>query len=297
MIGRETNTTSSKRKGGELAKAVLSGPLPVLLQGGKWHTMGPGFSPAEREEIIRYFRQESYMLRELMDNPGTYRMPEHIYRGGATGWVDNRLALSPGGRALHNRIRAVIDGAEKVILEKMRGDHGRARIVNLGCGTGRDTVEMVKRNPGWNDCVRVECVDLDREALELGKEFARAEGVTAIDFVEANILSLPHREEYDAGLLVGVLCGIPVARCVAILKKIRPYFKKGGILIASNVTTTMAGEDPLLSYILHEFVGWNLVYKTPEQLRGIFERAGYEWAGCFYDEPRRFHCMGMGIAR
>lgn len=252
-------------------------------------------SVIEREGIVAYFRRESCMLRALMDNPGTYRMPECIYKGEGTGWVDDYLSRSPSGRALRNRIQAVIDGTEELVLEKMRYNGGGLRIINLGCGTGRDTLEMMKRNVRWNGSVLLECVDLDREALDSGREFAREMGVLGVDFVEANILSLAHREGFDVGLLIGVLCGIPASRCVAILKKIRPYFKKGGILVASNVTTAMIDEDPFMSYILQEFVGWNLVYKTPQQLQYIFERAGYEWKGCFYDEPHHFHCMGMGV--
>lgn len=291
MMGRDSG------EGERLAKRFFAGPPPLFGEKNGWITADAFPSAVEREMMIGFFRRESYMLRELMDNPGTYRMPECIYRGEAKGWVDSYLSRSPGGRALHNRIRAVIDGAEKLVLEKMRGDHGRARIINLGSGTGRDTVEMVKRNSRWNGNVHVECVDLDREALDAGREFALAAGAASVDFVEENILSLPHRKEFDAGLLIGVLCGIPIPRCVTILKKIKPYFKKGGVLIASNVTTTMIKEDPFTSFILDEFVGWRLVYKTPQQLRNIFERAGYEWGGCFYDEPHRFHCMGIGIAR
>lgn len=298
--GRNDITVKTSRDNGEgegLAKKFLAGPPPVFNDKGGWATTDAFPSAVEREKMIGFFRRESCMLRELMDNPGTYRMPEYIYKGEAAGWVDDHLSCSPGGLALRNRIRAVIDGVEKLVREKTRGDHGRARIINLGSGTGRDTVEMVKRNSRWNGNVHVECVDLDREALDVGREFARAMRVAAVDFVEANILSLSHRDEFDVGLLIGVLCGIPAPRCVAILKKIRPYFKKGGFLIASNVTTTMIEEDPFTSFILDQFVGWRLVYKTPEHLQGIFERAGYEWRGCFYDEPYRFHCMGMGVAR
>ena len=287
----ETVLSEGRGKGVELARSFIAG-LPSDLTNGGGGSMTT--SEGEKGNIISYLRRESYMLRELMDNPGTYRMPECIYKGEGTGWVDNYLSMSPSGQALHDRILAVVNGTEKAVSEKIGNGHDKVKIINMGSGTGRDTVEMIKRNSQWNGSVHVQCVDLDREALDSGKEFARTSGVENLEFVEANILSLPHREEFDMGLLIGVLCGIPVPRCVAILKKIRPYFKKGGVLIASNVTTTMAEEDTFMSYILDEFVGWKLVYKTPQQMQYIFERAGYEWMGCFYDEPHRFHCMGMG---
>ena len=256
--------------------------------------MGHPLSQEQREAVIRYFQQESHILRQLMKKPGAYRMPECIYEGNITGWIDDLLVRSPSNRALQNRICAVINGTEKVVLEKMRNNHGRACLISLGCGAVRDTVEMMRRNSRWNGCVRVECIDRDMEKLAEGKEFARVAEVESVNFVRANMLSLPHREKYDVGLLIGVLCAIPVPQCVATLKEIRPYFKKGGVLIASNVTPTMVQEDPLMSYILSEFVRLNLVYKAPEQLRHIFELAGYEWKGCFYDDPCQFHCIGIG---
>ncbi len=280
----------------QLVRAFVCGLAPGLIKKTKREGI-VAFSAEERENIVAYFRAESYMLRELMDNPGTYRMPEYIYRGTVAGWIDDHLSQSPSGQALRNRIKAVIDGTEKVVFDKLKNSHGRVRIVNLGCGTGRDTLEMIRKNSRWNGSVHVECIDLDREAIESGREFARNSEVPGIDFIESNILSLPYREEFDIGLLVGVLCGVPATRCVAILKRIRPYLKRGGFLIASNVMNTMAEEDPFVSYILDEFVGWKLVYKTQQQLQHIFERAGYEWKGCFYDEPHHFHCMGIGIVR
>ena len=56
----------------------------------------------------------------------------------------------------------------------------------------------------------------------------------------------------------------------------------------------MPEKDPFLTYLLTDVIGWKLVFKTPQELRQIFVEAGYKWRGIFYDEPSRFHGMGIG---
>ena len=64
-----------------------------------------------------------------------------------------------------------------------------------------------------------------------------------INFIEGNLLRLSYRKEIDLGLLIGVLCGLENRTCIAVLKRIRRYFKEGRILIASNVSKNMPERD------------------------------------------------------
>jgi len=66
------------------------------------------------------------------------------------------------------------------------------------------------------------------------------------------------------------------------------------MLVASNVSVNMLRDDVLSAWLLPNTTGWRLVYKTEEELRAIFEEAGFVWEGAYYDEPTRFHAMGMG---
>ena len=123
----------------------------------------------------------------------------------------------------------------------------------------------------------------------------KKKNLTGINFIQKDLVRLAYRKEIDLGLMIGVLCGLESRTCIAVLKRIKRYFKEGAILIASNVLENMPKEDPFMSYLLKEVIGWRLVFKTPEELRQIFEESGYEWKGIFYDEPTRFH--GLGIAK
>ena len=249
-----------------------------------------------RKSVLEYFRELSVISRLLMINPGTYKMLEMVYTGnGIEGFIDEYFVSSLAGQALKNRLEAVTSYVANQI-SKIVAQDGCIKIINLGSGSGRDTIEALKRNSYLLSSVSVDCVDIDPEALMTAKHLAKEKGVVQnFKFSQKSLAQLPYREEIDLGLMIGILCGLEFRSCVAVLKKVKPYFKSGGILIASNVLGNMVEQDPLMVYIMENVMGWKLVYKTPEQLKEIFEKAGYEWQGIFYDEPTRFH--GIGVAR
>jgi predicted O-methyltransferase YrrM len=144
------------------------------------------------------------------------------------------------------------------------------------------------------DFVSIDCIDIDPEALKRGKELMKAKDLIGITFIQGDIVRLKRRNEIDLGLIIGVLCGLENRTCIAVLKRIKKYLKEGAIIIASNVLKSMPEEDPFMSYLLKDIIGWKLVYKTSKEIRQIFEEAGYKWQGILYDEPTRFHGLGIG---
>ena len=249
-----------------------------------------------RKSVVEYFRELSKISRLLMVNPGTYKMLEIVYTGnGIEGFIDEYFVNSLAGRALKNRLEAVISHVVDQ-MHRIVAQNGHIKIVNLGSGSGRDTIEALKRNSHLLSSVSVDCIDIDPEALMTARRLTKEKGfIKNFKFSQKSLTQLHYRKEIDLGLMIGILCGLEFKGCVAALKKVKPYFKSGGILVASNVLKNMVEEDPLMAYIMENVMGWRLVYKTSEQLRDIFEKAGYEWQGIFYDEPTRFH--GMGVAR
>ncbi len=250
----------------------------------------------EWEAVREHFEKHSAFARILMRDPGNYRILERIYTGRCfPGVIDEYLSNTESARALANRLEAVISYVGSQI-EKRIMQTGKVSIVNLGCGSGRDTIEILSRNPHLIDFLSVDCVDANPDALRVSRELARKKGVVqGFRFMEKSLINLHYSHEIDFGLLIGVLCGLEFRECVAVLRKIRKYFKKGGVLIASNVLETMPREDPFMSYLLRKVMGWRLVYKTVGELREIFEKAGYKWQGCFFDVPTKFHAMGIGV--
>ena len=249
----------------------------------------------DKRVVKQYFSEHSFISKVLIENPATFKMLEVIYTGkDIRGAIDQYSCNSLSSQAIQNRLSSVVDRAGTMIKTKIEKQI-RMKILNLGSGSGRDAIEIISRNSYLMKSVSTDCVDIDTEALQKGNKLVKVRNIERINFIKGNLLFLPYRKEIDFGLMIGVLCGLEMKSCIVVLKKIRRYFKKGGILIASNVLKEMVKKDPFMVYLLNEVIGWNLVYKTPEELRDIFEKADYEWKGIFYDEPTKFHGMGIGV--
>lgn len=246
-------------------------------------------------EIVEYFRENSWFSRILMSNPGTFEMLEKVYtEQGVPGVIDEFLFTTISARALLYRQRTIISWLSNWINE-MLIQNSEIKIANLGSGPGSDTIKVLSRNPHFLNSTFIKCVDIEEKSLQVGRQSAKEKGLAQnFEFIKANLMNLPWRNTEDIELLIGILCGLEAKVCVLVLKKIKRYLKKGGILVASNVLTTMRERDPFMTYILTRVIGWNLVFKTPEDLREIFEQAGYKWKGIFFDEPTQFHGMGIG---
>lgn len=249
-----------------------------------------------KRDVIEYFKKTSILSRMLMKDPGTFKMLEVVYTGkNLKGETDEYLLSSLSTQALRNRLAAVISYLVPQI-ERIVARNGKIKIVNLGSGSARDTIEALDGNSQLTNSVFVDCIDINADALATARRLVKERGLDkSFRFTKTSLTQLLYKKEADLGLLIGVLCGLEHRACVAILKRIRRYFKKGGVLIASNVLTTMLEQDSVFASVLEDIIGWKLVYKTPQRLQRIFEEAGYEWKGVFYDEPTRFHAMGIGV--
>ena len=251
---------------------------------------------SEKIAVVDYFRKSSFISKVLIKDPGTFKMLEVMYTGEMIqGVIDEYVFKSLNGQALRNRLSSVITEVGKIVQTRINRKTGM-KILNMGSGPARDTIEILVRNPHFTDFVSVDCADVDSEALQKGKELIQEKGFSKnFNFLEKNLMELSYRNEIDMGLLIGILCGLENRACVAVLKRIKRYFKKGGILVASNILETMLEQDPFVAWLIDNVIGWKLVYKTTEELQQIFEKAGYKWKGVFYDEPTRFHAMGIGM--
>ncbi len=253
------------------------------------------FEHNKRRMVVDYFKSNSFFADILMENPGTFLMLEKVYTGEKIpSIIDRFLQESKSAYALCNRLEAVIIRTAKEV-ETLLAQQNRVDIVNFGSGAGRDTVELLSRNPSFKESVFVTCIDIDSNAIEKGKKLAKEQGVSDnFCFVEGNILKHQTEKKFDIGLMIGVLCGLESSKSIEVLNRVRLYFQQNGILITSNVLETMLIDDPFMSYILKEVVGWSLVYKTPDALMKILEKADYKPQDVFFDEPLKYHAMAIG---
>lgn len=111
------------------------------------------------------------------------------------------------------------------------------KILDIGCGTGRHSIELSKR--GYN----VKGIDLSESMLELAREKANAEGLN-IEFLQYDARNLPFDSEFDVAIM---LCegGFPLMETdemnFDILKGVTRSLKEKGKFIF----TTLNGLFPL----------------------------------------------------
>jgi len=242
-------------------------------------------------KVIQYFEQHSSISQILMEYPGSHRMLELIYTGcGIADSIDKYFYDCLAAQALRDRLQSITNNLDKIIPIRRN-----ALLLNLGSGTSRDCIQLLSERIELLSYLTVHCIDTSKEALEIAGQLCRQGNVEHnFKFIQDNLMELRYRYEADAGLFIGILCSLEDRVCKILLQKARKYFKPGALVIASNVMTTILEKDPFTSYLLEKVIGWKLVYKTPERLQKIFEDAGYEWQGLFFDEPLHFHAMGIG---
>lgn len=249
-------------------------------------------SPEMKEEAYNYFISHSVIITAMAANRGSSVITEFLYdRFNSFSSIDKYVLNCKTGKAVKSRLITIEEELPSIIKEY--SSKGSVLIGNFGSGPGRDIIDVLYK---YRDISNVKSVHLDKDdvALERGKIRAKNKGVDhLIEFVQANFLKYETSNKFDILLLIGVLCPLDAETCINILKTIKKLLKKDGCLIASNVTKKMQEEDPFACFIMDWTADWNLVFKNEEELKQIFEKAGYKWEKGFTDSYG-FHLMGVG---
>ncbi|MGE4464181.1 MAG: methyltransferase domain-containing protein [Spirochaetia bacterium] len=122
-------------------------------------------------------------------------------------------------------------------LEQELGYNKSLSILDVGCGTGRHTIELTKRG------YRVTGIDLSENQLELARSHAAQEHLD-ISFLQADARDLPFQNEFDAAIMLceGGFCLMESdEENAAILQSIARALKDTALL----VLTTLNGLFPL----------------------------------------------------
>jgi SAM-dependent methyltransferase len=121
--------------------------------------------------------------------------------------------------------------AECDLLEavfRRRGDAGVRRVLDLGCGTGRHSVELARRG------YEVTGVDLSAGMLEKARRRAAAEpGPARVDFVLGNIADVRVERQFDAVICMFAVLGYQIEdeALRATLANVRRHLAPGGLFV------------------------------------------------------------------
>lgn len=250
-------------------------------------------SPELEEEAYNYFLANSVILTAMTTSTGTSVFTEFLYNGiPSPSSIDRYVLQCKAGRAIKSRLLAIEKKLPKIIEEYL--NKGSVLIGNLGSGPGRDIINVLSANYRNTSNIQSIHIDKDINALKRGRIMAKVQKIDhLVKFVRESFLNYNPSQKFDILVLVGILCPLDTEICISILKKIKTFLKEGGCLIASNVTKKMEKEDPFAYFIMKWMADWKLVFKDEEELRQIYEKAGYMWKEGFRDSYG-FHLMGIG---
>ena len=131
------------------------------------------------------------------------------------------MHLEDDPRRPHSQVKSQIDGVERFLrLEP------RSRMLDLGCGSGRRTIELARRGH------RVVGLDPDERALAEARAAAKGEKLNT-HFLKADTRAIPYRSEIDAVVsLDGAFGQLPSDRDdLKCLESVRKALKPGGQLV------------------------------------------------------------------
>lgn len=147
-------------------------------------------------------------------------------------------------------------------------DGSRLRVLNVGCGPGRDLREWFLSNP--ENRIFFDCVDLDANAIAYASTLCRP-FLQHIEFHHENALRYVPSRGYDLVWSAGLFDYVHDKAFVRLLKVLFSLLKPGGRLIVGNFSDFNPSRD-----YMEIFGDWHLVHRSAAQLLQLAARAGIQ---------------------
>ncbi len=146
------------------------------------------------------------------------------------------------------------------------GDLNGAAVLDIGCGTGRYSIECAKRGAS-----RVLGIDFAPRMIEFSKNIAKQMNVDNTDFICADFLNYPFDESFDIVLALGFFDYI---------KDPDPVFKKIAQLNPRKFVASFPRFTPIWGVQRHIRYNWikkcPIYYYNQKQLNHLFHEAAFE---------------------
>jgi len=164
---------------------------------------------------------------------------------------------STGGR--------MVDKIEQdVICDLLKGVSKNGRVLDLGCGTGRITSELVRL--GYKKIVGV---DISEEML------AEAKGkMPRVSFMHSSMFSLPKMESFDACVSVRVIHHLRYAQMGSVFSQVHKALNAGGTFIFDTNRVVSPNAVTKLANLFGRF-SYNQ-FSDDEAVRDLLEQHGFE---------------------
>lgn len=263
-----------------------SASIPArLLREGKWYLI-PAYALARTSDLAR----------EGIENSGSYRFADHIYRGKphgrwGIGWVLDALLLSlPAARSMRERH---LHSRRHVAAELRRAastGHG-ARILSVPCGIARELVgganDARPVTPHALDRARLIGMDLDPEPLALSRDLARDHAT--LELIQGDALD-PAAYPRDLDLIVSTGLGefLSDGDLARFYGACHSALKPGGRFVTSGMSRSKLADG-----LLRELAELHAHYRDAPALSAALGAAGFT---NIIVEPDRFGLQWLASA-
>lgn len=163
----------------------------------------------------------------------------------------------------------VSDRLEKELIFSLLGDIENEAVLDVGCGTGNYTIELVKRG------ANVVGVDRSEDMLALARQKGQGEGLK-VNFQAADAMNLPYPDSsFDMVISNGLLCFLKEPEKA--LMEMHRVLKPGGRLVVSvlNKWSPWALFRRIKGIFKDTIYSQARFISSPE-LEGMLKRAGFD---------------------
>jgi hypothetical protein len=222
--------------------------------------------------------QTSDLAREGIENSGSYRFADHVYRGrpggklGVGKLLDGALLHMRGARSMRSRFFHARAG---ILAAAFRHPAGRPfRVLSVPCGIARELVEAAEilrvADPLFYARASFFGIDLDPRPLELSRKLAG--GLPGFQFFRADALdAASYPQEMDVILSTGLGEFLADEQLVRFYAVCRAALREEGSLVTSGTR-----RDPVSDFLMRELAELSAHYREPGEAIQLLRWAGFQ---------------------
>ena len=246
-----------------------------------------------------FLKKTHKSAQEVIDHATTHKALEVLYghagaRAGGN-YLQNFFKAvwlsTNNSKAVRNRLK-LVERELKNKLANLISEGKEIKIASIAAGSSRaviDSIDAVK--PPGDQKISVVFVDKNYEAITYSQELAqKTQYKKSFEWVHDTagnfFRSLAENKTFNIVEMVGLIDYFNDEKAVYIFSEIYKALDKGGAFITANISDNT--ERPFVT----KAVGWDMVYRSAEELADVLARAGFEKKKMkiFY-EPLKIHCV------
>ncbi len=229
----------------------------------------------------------SDLAREGIENSGSFRFADHIYRGEPSGrygvgtLLDSVLLRLRGARSMRSRF---FHSQSEILsaLDKLDADGDYHTVVSIPSGIARDLFQVAESlldaNPHLYERTRFIGIDLDSAPLEISRDLTRDH--RNFSFVEGDALAaatLP--SDVDVIVSLGLGEFLTDKKILTFYENCHAALRPGGVFITSAMS-----RDRMSDYLARELAELHTNYRSASELRELLKSAGFDWVRTGHDK-------------